>query len=341
MKSAERERGVDPAGYTHLQRAQPVLAAHYYLAYVEKFQRDRDRLADCRKRVNVLPLGCAALAGTSIPIDRDAVRQTFGFDSVARNSLDVSSDRDFLFEFVFDLSVIAVHLSGWAEEWVTWSTTEFNFLKLPDGFCTGSSIMPHKKNPDVLELTRGKTGRVIGALQNLFVLLKGLPLAYNRDLQEDKPAMFDSFDTVAACLSVAAPLIEQTTLRREVIASRLEDGFLDATTLMEALITAGVPMRSAHEAVGKLVRRCETESCRLADLPDAAFERSHRGRGGTSARVLGVANAVAAFRSYGSTAPAEVERQLARVEVRQTERRGIARRVIASKLSPTVKDSAS
>ena len=311
VRSAERERDVVLPGYTHLQRAQPVLAAHYYLAYVEKFQRDRERLADCRKRVNVLPLGCAALAGTSIPIDRDAVRKSLGFDSLARNSLDVSSDRDFLLEFVFDLSMIAVHLSGWAEEWVLWSTTEFNFLKLPDGFCTGSSIMPHKKNPDVLELTRGKTGRVIGALQNLFVLMKGLPLAYNRDLQEDKPAMFDSFDTVAACLSVAAPLIEQTTLRREVIASRLEDGFLDATTLMEAFITAGVPMRSAHDAVGKLVRRCETDGCRLADLPDATFDEVAPGQGGNVRSVLGVANAVAAFKSYGSTAPAEVTKQVA------------------------------
>ncbi len=151
-------RGVILPGYTHLQRAQPVLAAHYFLAYVEKFQRDRERLADCRKRVNVLPLGAAALAGTSLPIDRESVRQKLGFDAVAANSLDVSSDRDFLLEFVFDLSMIAMHLSGWAEEWVLWSTTEFDFLDLPDAFCTGSSIMPHKKNPDVLELMRGKTG---------------------------------------------------------------------------------------------------------------------------------------------------------------------------------------
>jgi argininosuccinate lyase len=310
VASAEREAGVVLPGYTHLQRAQPVLAAHYFLAYVEKFQRDRERLADCRKRVNVLPLGAAALAGTSLPIDREAVRQKLGFDSVARNSLDVSSDRDFLLEFVFDLSVIATHLSGWAEEWVIWSTTEFNFLDLPDAFCTGSSIMPHKKNPDVLELTRGKTGRVIGALQSLFVLVKGLPLAYNRDLQEDKLAVFDAFDTVASCLGVAAPLVQQTKLRREVIASRLEDGFLDATTLMEGLIARGVPMRSAHEAVGRLVRECEQKRCRLADLPDAAFDAVVPGRGAELRETLGVANALAAFKSHGSTAPAEVAKQL-------------------------------
>jgi argininosuccinate lyase len=310
VESAERERGVVLPGYTHLQRAQPVLAPHYFLAYVEKFQRDRDRLADCRKRVNVLPLGAAALAGTSLPIDRESVRAKLGFDSVARNSLDVSSDRDFALEFVFCLSLIATHLSGWAEEWVIWSTTEFNFLDLPDGFCTGSSIMPHKKNPDVLELTRGKAGRVIGALQQLFVLVKGLPLAYNRDLQEDKTAIFDALDTVAGCLAVAVPLVRQTKLRRDVIAARLDSGFLDATTLMEALIARGVPMRSAHEAVGSLVRECETRQCRLADLPDAHFEQIVPGHGAEVKTALGVRNAIDAFKSYGSTAPPEVERQL-------------------------------
>src|SRR5205823_6253627 len=170
-------------GYTHLQRAQPVLTAQYFLAYVEKFQRDGERLSDCRKRVNVLPLGAAALAGTSLPIDREFVAKELGFESVARNSLDVSSDRDFVLEFVFCLSTLALHLSGWAEEWVIWATTEFGFLDLPDAFCTGSSIMPHKKNPDVLELTRGRAARVVGDLQQLLVLVKGLPLAYNRDLQ--------------------------------------------------------------------------------------------------------------------------------------------------------------
>ncbi len=304
VESAERERGVVIPGYTHLQRAQPVLAAHYFLAYVEKFQRDRDRLRDCRARVNVLPLGAAALAGTSLPIDRESVRAKLNFGSVARNSLDVSSDRDFALEFVFCLSLIATHLSGWAEEWVIWSTTEFNFLDLPDAFCTGSSIMPHKKNPDVLELTRGKSARVIAMLQQLFVLVKGLPLAYNRDLQEDKTAIFDAFDIVQGCLAVAAPLVQQTKLRREIIASRLDAGFLDATTLMESLIARGTPMRSAHEVVGNLVREAETRKCRLADLPDALFPVPE------VKASLGVANSLAAFKSYGSTAPNEVETQL-------------------------------
>jgi len=311
LASAERERDVILPGYTHMQRAQPVLAAHYFLAYIEKYQRDRERLADCRKRVNVLPLGGAALAGTSLPIDRDSVRRHLGFDSLAANSLDVSSDRDFLVEFVFNLSVIALHLSGWAEEWVLWATTEFNFIDLPDAFCTGSSIMPHKKNPDVLELIRGKAARVVGDLQQLLMLVKGLPLAYNRDLQEDKVALFDAVDTVSASLELAAALVRETKFRREIIAGKLDEGYLDATTLMEFFVANGLPMRLAHEAVGKLVRLCEERRCRLGDLPPAEYDSVRPGLGSGVYGVLGVQNALAAFRGVGSTAPAEVERQLA------------------------------
>ncbi len=311
VDAAEREGDVVLPGYTHMQRAQPVLAAHYFLAYVEKYQRDRDRLADCRKRVNILPLGAAALAGTSLPIDRNSVRRQLGFDAVAANSLDVSSDRDFVIEFVFVLSMIALHLSGWAEEWIIWTTTEFGFLDLPDEFCTGSSIMPHKKNPDILELIRGKAARVIADLQRLMVLVKGLPLAYNRDLQEDKEALFDAHDTVAASLELAAALIRASRFRREAIAARLEDGYLDATTLMEFLIGQGVPQRSAHEAVGKLVRLCEERRCRLAGLPAEVYESVRPGLSSGVYTILGVANALAAFRSAGSTAPEEVKKQLA------------------------------
>jgi argininosuccinate lyase len=310
LEAAERDRDLVLPGYTHLQRAQPVLAAHYFLAHVEKYQRDRERLADCRKRVNLLPLGTAALAGTSLPIDRDSVRAKLGFAGLAGNSLDVSSDRDFILEFVFDLTVIALHLSGWAEEWVLWSTTEFGFLDLPDAYCTGSSIMPHKKNPDVLELIRGKAARVVADLQHLLVLVKGLPLAYNRDLQDDKLALFEAHDIVSASLELAAAIVRDARFRKESIASRLEDGFLDATTLMEYFIAQGVPMRAAHEAVGKLVRLCEERRCRLAGLPPEVYESVRPGLGSGVYQVLGVANALAAFRSAGSTAPAEVERQL-------------------------------
>jgi argininosuccinate lyase len=311
VEVAERYRDLILPGYTHLQRAQPVLAAHYFLAYVEKFQRDRERLQDARKRADVLPLGTAALAGTSLPIDREFVARQLGFSQVARNSLDVSSDRDFALEFVFCLSTIALHLSGWADEWILWATTEFSFLDLPDAFCTGSSIMPHKKNPDVLELIRGKTARVVGALNQLMTLVKGLPLAYNRDLQEDKPNLFDAYDVISMSLELAAALVKEVRFREEVIAARIEEGFLDATTLMELLIARGVPMRSAHEAVGKLVRLGEERGTKLADLPAEAFENVQSGLAADVYNVLGVRNALEAFRSVGSTAPAEVAAQLA------------------------------
>jgi len=309
---AERHRGVILPGYTHLQRAQPVLAAHYALAYVEKLARDRDRLADGRKRLNVLPLGAAAGAGTTLPIDRDFVARELGFDGVAANSLDVSSDRDWALESVFVLALIAEHLSGWAEEWVLWSTQEFSFLALPDAVCTGSSIMPQKRNPDVCELIRGRCARVLGALTTLLVLVKGLPLAYNRDLQEDKEPLFDAFDTVGACLELAAVVVEGASLRVDRIRERLEDGFLDATTLMEYLIAKGVPQRTGHHIVGQLVALCERRGCRLADLSLADLQVASPAIGEDVTSALGVENAVKAFRSYGSTAPAEVEKQLER-----------------------------
>ncbi|MFO0902396.1 MAG: argininosuccinate lyase [Pirellulales bacterium] len=299
-------------GYTHFQRAQPVLAAHYWLCYCEKLERDRGRLADCRKRANVCSLGAAALAGTSLPIDREDVAARLGFESVAANSLDVSSDRDFVLEFAFCMAMIAEHLSTWAEEWILWSTIEFDFLKLPHEFCTGSSIMPQKINPDVLELTRGKTARVIGNLQTLLVLIKGLPLAYNRDLQEDKPALFDSFDTVNACLELAAAMVIGAKLNRPVIEARLDRGFLDATTLMEFFIKRGVPQRKAHHLVGSLVRMGMEQGVRLADLPLSAYQELLPEIGQEVYQVLGVENAVQAFVSYGSTAPQEVARQVER-----------------------------
>jgi argininosuccinate lyase len=312
VASAGRHREVILPGYTHMQRAQPVLAAHYFLAYVEKLERDRGRLADARKRLNVLPLGAAALAGTSLPIDRDHVARALGFESVAANSLDVSSDRDWAIESLFVLTLVAEHLAGWAEEWVLWSTQEFGFLALPDAICTGSSIMPQKKNPDVLELIRGRCARVIGALTTLLVLIKGLPLAYNRDLQEDKEPLFDAFDTVEACLDLAAVVVDGARLRADRIAARLDEGFLDATTLMEHLIARGVPQRTAHEVIGHLVALCEKQGLKsLADLPDDVFTQAHPALGPDTKAILGVANAVKAFRSYGSTAPAEVEKQLA------------------------------
>ncbi len=310
--AAERHCNLILPGYTHMQRAQPVLAAHYFLAYVEKSARDRGRVADCRKRLNSLPLGAAALAGTSLPIDRDSVARKLGFDSIAANSLDVSSDRDFAVEALFALTMIAEHLSGWAEEWVLWSTKEFGFLALPDSLCTGSSIMPQKKNPDVLELIRGRSARVVGSLTSFLVLIKGLPLAYNRDLQEDKLPVFDAFETVESCLELAGVIVAAATLRDDRVGERIEEGFLDATTLMERLILTGVPQRSAHEAVGRLVAACERLGLsKLVDLPDAEFARTCPTLEIETLRgVLGVANSVGAFRSAGSTSPSEVAAQL-------------------------------
>jgi argininosuccinate lyase len=307
----DADAGVILPGYTHLRRAQPVLAAHVWLAYCEKLERDRQRLADCRRRTNVLPLGAAALAGTSLPIDRDDVAARLGFDSVAANSLDAASDRDFVLELAFVLAVIAEHLSTWAEEWILWSTVEFGFLKLPQAFCTGSSIMPQKVNPDVLELVRGKTARVIGNLQALLVLVKGLPLAYNRDLQEDKQPLFDSFDTVRASLELAAPLVARAELDREAIAHGLDRGHLDATALMEYLIRRGVPQRTAHGLVGRLVRKALDRGVRLADLPLADFQEAVPDLDEGVYGVLGPQQAVAAMTSYGSTAPEQVKRQVA------------------------------
>ncbi|MCS7166637.1 MAG: argininosuccinate lyase [Gemmatales bacterium] len=311
LERAEAELDVILPGYTHLQRAQPILAGHYYCAWLEKWQRDRDRLADCRKRVNVSPLGAAALAGTSLPIDREFVRQELGFATLCRNSLDAVSDRDFAVEFVSALALLAVHLSSWAEEWILWATTEFGFLDLPDRFCTGSSIMPHKKNPDVLELIRGQAGRVMARLTQLLTLLKGLPLSYNRDLQEDKLAVFDASDTIMRCLTVAIPLVRASRLRRQNIAATLDYGFLDATTLMEYLVRLGIPMRTAHEKVGQLVQECERRHCRLQDLPPEVYDALVPGLGASVYEVLGIEAAIAAFQSAGSTARVEVEKQIA------------------------------
>jgi argininosuccinate lyase len=308
---AMREQGLVIPGYTHLRRAQPVLASHQLLSWCEKFARDRERLADCRGRTNVLPLGSGALAGTSLPIDREHVKHALGFTAVAANSLDAASDRDFVCELAFVLSLAAVHLSQWAEEWILWSTEEFGFLQLPEGFCTGSSIMPQKINPDVLELIRGKSARMIGNVQSLLVLLKGLPTAYNRDLQEDKESIFDSIDTLQAMLGVAAPLVAGTKFDHARVVATLGRGHLDATSLMEALIAQGMPQRTAHETVGHLVRQAMTRNVSLTELTDQEFSRECAGWDGTLRSALGAFRAVERMDSFGSTAPARVADQMA------------------------------
>lgn len=312
VERCEADFDVIIPAYTHLRRAQPVLAPHYWLAYCEKFGRDRERLADCRKRVNRSGLGAAALTGTSIPIDRDNTAQRLGFESVEANSLDISSDRDFVLETAFCLSVIGIHLSTWAEEWILWSTIEFGFLTLPHEFCTGSSIMPQKINPDVLELTRGKSARVIGNLQTLLVLTKGLPLAYNRDLQEDKPALIDAVSTISDCLELAEPLVAGAKLNREQIGERVEEGFLDATSLMEYFIKRGVSQRKSHHFVGELVHKATQQGKRLSELDLKDFQSLDPSADDSVYSVLGVEGSISAFQSYGSTAPDQVRQQIER-----------------------------
>ncbi len=312
LSRCQRDMDVILPAYTHLQRAQPVLAPHYWLAYIEKLARDRQRLADCRKRVNVSGLGAAACAGTTLPIDRHFTAAELGFAEVAANSLDVSSDRDFVLESAFVLALIATHLSGWAEEWILWSTVEFSFIKLPQQFCTGSSIMPQKINPDTLELTRGKAARVIGDLQTLFVLVKGLPLAYNRDLQEDKPALFDAFDTVQAAVDLAVPIVEGAELNRPSISGRLERGHLDATTLMEILIKKGFPQRTAHHLVGSLVATANQHEVTLNQLTTEQLQAVHPDLDASVTSALGVVQAVKAYQSYGSSQPELVAKEIAR-----------------------------
>lgn len=240
-------------GYTHLQRAQPVLFAHHLLAYFEMFKRDRGRLEDCLKRVQVMPLGSGALSGTGLPIDREFVARELGFDHISENSLDAVSDRDFVLEFLSASSIIMMHLSRFSEEIILWTTEEFGFVTLPDALCTGSSLMPQKKNPDPVELIRGKTGRIYGNLMSLLVTMKALPLSYNRDLQEDKEPLFDTIDTIKSSISVLSLFIEKMEVRENQLQEALGSGFLEATDLAEYLVQKGAAFRDAHNIVGKVV----------------------------------------------------------------------------------------
>ena len=310
LERAEAFKDVIVPGLTHLQHAQPVLLAHGLLAYVEMLERDRQRLADCRRRVNVSPLGACALAGTTLPIDPQYTAQELGFDAVFSNSIDAVSDRDFVVEFVFDLSLVACHLSQLAEEWLLWATSEFDFIDLDESFCTGSSIMPQKKNPDVLELIRGKTGSVYGHLMALLTILKGLPLAYNRDLQEDKVALFGAADQVKACLKVLSELVARTTFKEEKAEQACEKGHLDATALAEYLVGRGLPFREAHGVVGAAVRQAAAQGARLSDLTLEELGSFSELIGQDVFRVLGMRNVVDSYRSHGSSSAAEVERQI-------------------------------
>ena len=302
-------------GYTHLQRAQPVLLAHHLLAYVDMFERDCQRFADGSARINVLPLGSGALAGTTFPIDRAYVAKLLGFPRVSKNSIDAVSDRDFLLEFLAAASIVFVHLSRLAEELVLWSSQEFGFIELPDGYCTGSSMMPQKKNPDVPELIRGKTGRVFGHLHSLLTIMKGLPLAYNRDLQEDKIPLFDTVDTVKASVKIMGEVIAGMKVRRERMLAAVKDGYMNATDLADYLVERGVAFRLAHEVAGKVVRYCVAQSKRIEELPMAELKRFSTKFERNVYRYISAEVVVNRRRALGGTAKRNVVRRLKELRV--------------------------
>lgn len=304
---AEKHMDVYLPGFTHLQHAQPVLLAHHLLAYFEMFSRDGERLRDLRRRMNVLPLGSAALAGTPYPIDRKMVAKELGFDGISANSMDAVSDRDHLIEFCAAAAIIMMHLSRMSEELILWSSPEFGFIEIGDAFTTGSSIMPQKKNPDVAELVRGKTGRVYGGLTALLTLMKGLPLTYNRDLQEDKEPVFDVSDTVQLCLAVVARMIPAIAVREDIMAAAAREGFLEATDLADYLVQQGAPFREAHGIVGRMVLYCEQKKKRLPELDVTELQHFSDKFGPEAPALLQPESVLQRRDNPGGTAPRRVK----------------------------------
>jgi len=309
---AEQHAATPMPGFTHLQVAQPVTFGHHLMAYFEMAARDRERLADCRKRVNRLPLGAAALAGTSYPIDREFVARELGFDGVCVNSLDAVSDRDFAIEFTAAAALVMIHASRLSEELILWMSPRVGFIDLADRFCTGSSIMPQKKNPDVPELARGKTGRVFGHLTGLLTLMKGQPLAYNKDNQEDKEPLFDTVDTVRDTLAIFADLVAGIRVKPDAMRAALRQGYATATDLADYLVKKGLPFRDAHEAVALAVRAAEEKGCDLAELGLEALRRFSPLVGEDALAVLTVEGSLASRAHVGGTAPEQVRAAIAR-----------------------------
>ena len=313
---AEQNRNVIMPGYTHLQRAQPILFSHHLMAYAMMLLRDLDRLADCRKRMNVSPIGCCALAGTTYHTDRWMEAKTLGFDDIARNSIDGVSDRDFCVELMSAISLLMMHLSRFSEEIILWASWEFKFIELSDAYTTGSSIMPQKKNPDMAELVRGKTGRVYGDLMALLTTLKGLPLAYNKDMQEDKEAVFDAVDTVKMCLKVFAPMVETMTAKPENMKKAAQGGFINATDLADYLVKKGLPFRSAYKISGQIVAKCIADGQVLETLPLDVYQTFSPLFGEDLYQDIDLTTCVEKRVSQGGTSAASVESQIAYVKER-------------------------
>ena len=307
---ASRSSNVIMPGYTHLQRGQPVLFAHHLLAYVEMLERDRDRLSDARRRLEIMPLGSGALAGSTINLNREQIAEELGFKQVSTNSMDAVSDRDFVAEILFALALLGVHLSRLSEDVVLWCSTEFDFLELSDGHTTGSSLMPQKKNPDAAELTRGKTGRLTGNLVAILTVLKGLPMTYNRDLQEDKEPLFDSIDTVTLCLKILREMMEQASPKADVMKAAANDAFLLATDLADHLVLQGVPFRQAHDIIGKLTGHVIEQNCSFHDLSLDEFKRFSPAFSDSVLELLSPDTALSARTNTGSPSPINTSNQI-------------------------------
>lgn len=314
LRLAKREIQTIMPGYTHMQKAQPVLLSHYFMAFLEMFERDIQRLNDCGKRVNVCPLGSGALAGTSLPIDRGQVARSLNFASVSRNSMDAVADRDFIAEFIFDSSLTMMHLSRFCEDLILWLTDEFRFIEISDAYTTGSSIMPQKKNPDVAELIRGKTARVYGSLMAIMTLLKGLPMTYNRDLQEDKEPLFEAVDTVKNCLIVFTEMMDNTKFNAEKMYLSAKGGFSTATDIAEYLVKKGIPFRTAHEIVGKIVAYCLENKKELESLTLKEYQKFDKNIGNDIHNVVKIENVVNSRKHTGGTATKQVMERLKEFE---------------------------
>ncbi len=311
---AKREIDTILPGYTHLQKAQPVLLAHYLLAYWEMLDRDVNRLKECRERVNVMPLGSAALAGTGFPINREYVAELLGFPEISRNSMDAVSDRDFVAEFIFDASLLMMHMSRFCEDLVIWSGGEFGFVDISDAFTTGSSIMPQKKNPDVAELIRGKTGRVYGDLMAILTLMKGLPMTYNRDLQEDKEPLFDAIDTVKTCLAVLSDMTGNLKFNRYRMLESAAGGFSTATDVADYLVMKGIPFREAHGIVGRLVGYCIEKQKDMQSLNIEEIRLFWKGADDDIYTCMSVDSSISARSIVGGTARESVLRRIKEIE---------------------------
>ena len=313
-KIAEGNQETIMPGYTHLQRAQPVTLAHYMLAYYQMFSRDASRLADCRKRLNQLPLGSGALAGTTYNTDRDFLAKELDFDGICPNSIDAVSDRDFALEFLSDASILMMHLSRFCEELIIWNSTEFGFIDMDDAFSTGSSIMPQKKNPDMAELIRGKTGRVYGDMITLFTLMKSLPLAYNKDMQEDKPPVFDAVDTLKASIGIFTEMISTITFNKDTMRAAVKNGFMNATDAADYLVRKGIQFRDCHEIIGRIVLHCVHNNTAIEDIPlETLREFSDKFDDDIYENITAEA-CVNAKKSKGSTSFASVREQLAAIK---------------------------